>query len=192
MTLKRSTFVAVSAAAVLSLAGTGVASAAPALPAGSSLPTVEQLSSQVPRVELPNEAYDLADQFGVQLPEFLARPGVSNAELNRVSTDVTAATAAHLRKQGHKDDTNAQKIAQEWANQGKAGIVKFDGNAGDGTTHLNEGSGNVYKLTLQEAKDRLAWLQRDVPVQKSPNAKPFGVASATDGEFVYLAEYFFN
>ncbi len=192
MTLKRSTFVAVSAAAVLSLVGTGVATAAPALPAGSSLPTVEQLSSQVPRVELPNEAYDLADQFGVQLPEFLARPGVSNAELNRVSTDVTAATAAHLRKQGHKDDTNAQKIAQEWANQAKDGKVKFEGNAGDGTTHLNEGSGNVYKLTLQEAKDRLAWLQRDVPVQKSPNAKPFGVASATDGEFVYLAEYFFN
>ena len=92
---------------------------------------------------------------------------------------------------GHHDDANAKNIAQEWANQAAAGQVTFEGNAGDGLTHLEEGTGNIYKLTVSEAQDRVNWLNRDVPVTKS-DGTGFGVAQSFDGTYVYVAEYFFN
>lgn len=83
------------------------------------------------------------------------------------------------------------RTAQEWANQAAAGKVTFHDNAGDGLTHLEEGSGNIYKLTESEAKERVDWLNRDVPVTKT-DGTGFGVAQAFDGTYVYVAEYFFN
>ena len=121
----------------------------------------------------------------MQLPDFIKKPTPA------VAGELVTATHDHLIKQGHHDDANAKNIAQEWANQAAAGQVTFEGNAGDGLTHLEEGTGNIYKLTVSEAQDRVNWLNRDVPVTKS-DGTGFGVAQSFDGTYVYVAEYFFN
>ena len=152
---------------------------------------INQLSSQATeqidslQIELPAQAYDLAEQYNVKLPPFVKTPTPS------VANELVGATHSHLLKQGHHADDNAKKIAQEWADQAAAGKVTFHDNAGDGLTHLEEGSGNIYKLTESEAKDRVKWLNRDVPVTKT-DGTGFGVAQAFDGKYVYVAEYFFN
>ena len=152
---------------------------------------INQLSSQATeqinslQIELPAQAYDVAKQFNVQLPAFIKKPTPA------VANELVGATHAHLLKQGHHADGNAKNIAQEWADQAAAGKVTFHENAGDGLTHLEEGSGNIYKLTESEAKDRVNWLNRDVPVTKT-DGTGFGVAQSYDGTYVYVAEYFFN
>ncbi|HCG2961490.1 TPA: hypothetical protein NJT28_000090 [Corynebacterium striatum] len=174
----------VTAALALTMGGLVPAQAQVQLP-----PQAQELSSQLPagssQIELPEQAYDLAKQFNIQLPPFIKQPAPE------VAHQLVGATNAHLRKQGHVEDGNARNIAQEWADQGAAGTLTFHGNAGDGRTHLNEGSGNVYRLSIQEAQDRLNWLNRDVPVTPGPS-KHFGVATSFDGTNVYVAEYFFN
>lgn len=183
-----------SAAVAATLTAALSVSAAQAAPVNSSsaqLQDVNQLSSQAVEqvnsleIELPAQAYDLAKQFNVQLPGFIKKPTPS------VAGELVGATHAHLLKQGHHEDANAKNIAQEWANQAAAGKVTFHDNAGDGLTHLEEGSGNIYKLTESEAKERVDWLNRDVPVTKT-DGTGFGVAQAFDGTYVYVAEYFFN
>ncbi|WP_308607120.1 hypothetical protein [uncultured Corynebacterium sp.] len=167
------------------------AQAAPVNSSSAQLQDVNQLSSQAVEqvnsleIELPAQAYDLAKQFNVQLPSFIKKPTPA------VAGELVGATHAHLLKQGHHEDANAKNIAQEWANQAAAGKVTFHDNAGDGLTHLEEGSGNIYKLTESEAKERVDWLNRDVPVTKT-DGTGFGVAQAFDGTYVYVAEYFFN
>ena len=152
---------------------------------------LNQLSSQATQqinslqIELPAQAYDLAQQYNVQLTDFIKKPTPA------VAGELVTATHDHLIKQGHHDDANAKNIAQEWANQAAAGKVTFEGNAGDGLTHLEEGTGNIYKLTVSEAQDRVNWLNRDVPVTKSEGTG-FGVAQSFDGTYVYVAEYFFT
>lgn len=180
---------ATAAAALLAGAGSAVAAPAPAAPAAPALP---QLSSSLPQIELPKEAYALADQYNVALPPFVKAPAAAPKVPAALASDLDAATTAHLSKQGHTEDAAAAGIAQEWADQAARGEVKFVDNAGDGTTHLGEGSGNVYRLNTQQAQDRLNWLRRDVPVQTSPETHPFGVATARSGDFVYLAEFFRN
>ena len=74
---------------------------------------VEQLSSQIPQVELPAQAYEAADRFGIQLPAFIAPP--KGAAFAQVRSDLGAATHAHLVEQGHHPNQNAAGIAQQWA-----------------------------------------------------------------------------
>lgn len=155
------------------------------IPADVTAGSSQFIPAGVPQVELPPQAYDLAKQYNIQLPPFVKQPAPE------VAHHLVGATTEHLRKQGHVEDPNARNIAQEWADQGAAGALSYRSNVGDGRTHLNEGSGNVYRLTVQEAHDRLNWLNRDVPVTPAPG-KHFGVATSFDGNFVYLAEYFFN
>lgn len=179
------------AATLTAALSVSAAQAAPVNSSSAQLQDVNQLSSQAVEqvnsleIELPAQAYDLAKQFNVQLPGFIKKPTPS------VAGELVSATHAHLLKQGHHEDANAKNIAQEWANQAAAGKVTFHDNAGDGLTHLEEGSGNIYKLTESEAKERVDWLNRDVPVTKT-DGTGFGVAQAFDGTYVYVAEYFFN
>lgn len=179
------------AATLTAALSVSAAQAAPVNSSSAELQDVNQLSSQAVEqvnsleIELPEQAYDLAKQFNVQLPGFIKKPTPA------VAGELVGATHAHLLKQGHHEDANAKNIAQEWANQAAAGKVTFHDNAGDGLTHLEEGSGNIYKLTESEAKERVDWLNRDVPVTKT-DGTGFGVAQAFDGTYVYVAEYFFN
>ena len=179
------------AATLTAALSVSAAQAAPVNSSSAQLPDGNQLSSQAVEqvnsleIELPAQAYDLAKQFNVQLPGFIKKPTPA------VAGELVGATHAHLLKQGHHEDANAKNIAQEWANQAAAGKVTFHDNAGDGLTHLEEGSGNIYKLTESEAKERVDWLNRDVPVTKT-DGTGFGVAQAFDGTYVYVAEYFFN
>lgn len=179
------------AATLTAALSVSAAQAAPVNSSSAQLQDVNQLSSQAVEqvnsleIELPAQAYDLAKQFNVQLPGFIKKPTPA------VAGELVGATHSHLLKQGHHEDANAKNIAQEWANQAAAGKVTFHDNAGDGLTHLEEGSGNIYKLTESEAKERVDWLNRDVPVTKT-DGTGFGVAQAFDGTYVYVAEYFFN
>lgn len=169
--------------------------AASAAGAPGALPAdIAQLSSGSsqfvpPRLTLPNELYAAADSFGITLPDFL-KPASNAFPSQRAALD--AATEDHLVNQGHYSDARAEGYAQEWADQAARGEVLFSGTVGRGTTHLAEGNGNIYKLTASEASERVAWLNRDVPVAISPQAKGFGVATATDGSVIYVAEFFFN
>lgn len=166
--------------------GAAVANAAPANP-------LEQLSSQaqlpelkLPEFKLPAEAVQLSSQFGIQLPDFLA----PTSALDTTSGQLKDKTVGHLKQVGHNQDGNATRIAQEWANQGAKGQLNFHSGSQRGLTHNDKGTGSVKKLTLQEAKDRIVWLDRTA--NKTPDPKNFGVATATDGTYIYIAEYFFN
>lgn len=151
---------------------------------------VEQLSSQFPQVELPAPAYEAADRFGIQLPSFIAPP--KSAAFGQVRADLRAATHAHLLKQGHHSNQRAAGIAQQWADQAAAGTVHFDGKVGHGTAAADAGDGSIHRLNEQEARERTDWLNRDVPVTRIDAGRGFGVATATDGKFVYVAEFFLH
>lgn len=59
-----------------------------------------------------------------------------------------------------------------------------------GLTHNDKGTGSVKKLTVSAAKERINWLNREA--NRTPEPQRFGVATATDGTYIYVAEYFFN
>lgn len=191
----RATVAALSTALVITGTST-VASAQPALP-----PQIEQASSQAQqlssdpfaavqdfRLTLPPQAYELAEKYNFSLPEFLAKPA---GHAPKVAGELGAATTAHLEKAGHRKDTHATAIAQEWANQGAAGKLDYKGGVAHGLNHKDEGQGSVHRLTEQQAQDRLNWFNRDVPVNAgSPHG--FGVATAYDGTYIYVAEFFLN
>ena len=148
-----------------------------------SAPTASALSSQI---VVPNEVHQLARDVGVPLPPFIA------PQVDPLQQELRAATVSHLTKQGHREDPAAGEFARQWADQAARGEVEFISNVGDGTTGLDRGEGNVYRLTRQEAAERVAWLNRDVPVNTSPRNTGFGVATSTDGTHVYVAEYFLH
>lgn len=190
---QRASIVALSTALVVS--GTSsVASAQPAMP-----PQIQQASSQAQqlssdpftavkdfRLTLPPQAYELAEKYNIPLPEFLAKP---EGHAPKVAAELGAATSTHLEKAGHRKDARAAAIAQEWADQGAAGKLDYKGGVAHGLNHKEEGQGSVHRLTEQEAQDRLNWFNRDVPVNPSPQ-HGFGVATAYDGTYIYVAEYF--
>lgn len=191
----RATVAALSTALVITGTST-VASAQPALP-----PQIQQASSQAQqlssdpfaaledfRLTLPPQAYELAEKYNIPLPEFLAKP-VGQAP--KVAGQLGAATTAHLEKAGHHKDARAAAIAQEWANQGAAGKLEYKGGIAHGLNHKDEGQGTVRRLSEQQAQDRLNWFNRDVPVNAAPQ-HGFGVATAYDGTYIYVAEFFLN
>lgn len=183
----------VTATAVAAVPQAASATAVPmAIPA--DITQLSSTSSQlvIPSIKLPDNVYAAADRFGVLLPDFLRNPQALSNAFSGERSALNAATAKNLAKQGHHSDTKAQNYAQEWADQAARGDVVFVGNVGRGTTHLDEGDGNVYKLSAVEANDRVAWLNRDISVNVLPQAKGFGVATATDGNFIYVAEFFLN
>ncbi|APT92948.1 hypothetical protein CPHO_08665 [Corynebacterium phocae] len=173
---------AVLAASALTLAGTAGSTA------GAATPDFAQLSStsSIPQISLPDQALDLVDAAGIELPAFVWQSS------NKLEQGLRGATESHLEKQGHTKDARAYDFARDWAGQAARGEVKFYGRAGDGTNHLENGSGNVYRFKRTSAVRRLAWLQRDVPVQTSPVSKGYGVATSTDGDYIYVVEYFLD
>lgn len=169
---------------VLALSGTTAAASAEL----TAAPQVQQVST-------------LAEKYNVTLPSFLqaapdAEPEVAaeeaaTAEAPQVAADLQAATADHLAQAGHHPDENAAAIAQEWANQGANGELTYYGDVANGVTHTEEGQGNVYRLSEEQAQERLNWFNRGLEVTPGPEYG-YGVATAFDGEFIYIAEYFLN
>lgn len=176
---------------VLALSGTTAAASAEL----TAVPQVQQVS-------------DLAEKYNVTLPSFLKAAPEAEPEADaeetaaaaaepqafeapQVAADLQVATADHLAQAGHHPDENAAAIAQEWANQGASGELTYYGDVASGMTHTDEGQGNVYRLTEEQAQERLNWFNRGLEVTPGPEYG-YGVATAFDGEFIYIAEYFLN
>lgn len=114
--------------------------------------------------------------------------GEGEAGLSVVADQLKLATENNLTQMGHRLDGEAAGIAALWAQQALNGEVEFYGGVGSGVTHREVGSGNIYRLTGEQAEERLVWLDREASY--FPDGYPAGVAVSTDGEYVYLAEYF--
>lgn len=157
---------------------------------------------QLPDIDVPREVVDGAKRVGITLPERIElskRLGLTNNQAGPTETerDLIAASEAQLIKEGHRRDDEAQRIAADWAAQAVRGEAKFNGNVGRGTTATDRGTGQIYRLNPTQAADRVTWLRRDevsnrVSTNPVNEPKRFGVATARDGETVYLVEYFLN
>lgn len=155
---------------------------------------------QLPDIEVPREVVDGAKRVGITLPERIElskRLGLTSNQAGPtdIERDLVAASEAQLIKEGHRRDDEAQRIAAEWAGQAVRGEAKFNGNVGRGTTATDRGTGQIYRLNPAQAADRLVWLRRDeannqVTTNPVKDPKRFGVATARDGDTVYLVEYF--
>lgn len=128
---------------------------------------------------LPQEVKDTAHKLGIKLPLLAGA-----AETLRYET------VAHLEEAGHTKSNSAQSTAQKWANEAAAGKVSFEDGVGHGTVDKDKGTGAIFKLTEKEARDRTNWLDRKGNPHNEPTG--FGVATATDGKYVYIAEFFLN
>ena len=178
---------------VLALSGTTAVASAEL----TAAPQVQQVST-------------LAEKYNVTLPSFLkaapeaesevaaeeaptdaAAPEPQAFEAPQVAADLQVATAEHLAQAGHHPDETATAIAQEWANQGAGGELTYYGDVTSGVTHTDEGQGNVYRLSEEQAQERLNWFNRGLEVAPGPEYG-YGVATSYDGEFIYIAEYFLN
>lgn len=189
--------VSVTAASVLALTGGVVAHAEPA-PAPADVPAAEQPAPDlVPAHDgqgyVPAEA-PVVDAPEAEVPEADAEaaPAAMDPEQQvQLQKDLADATVEHLTQQGHHFDEDAQAIASEWAQEAATGQVEFVGGVGQGTTHLDEGIGNIYKLTPQEAEARYEWLQSR-EANPFDDGHAFGVGASSDGEYFYVAEFFAN
>ena len=128
---------------------------------------------------LPQEVKDTAHKFGIKLPS-----------LGGAAETLRYETVDHLEEAGHTKSNAAQSIAQKWANEAAAGKVPFKDGVGHGTAGTDEGTGAIFKLTEKEARDRTNWLDRKGNPHNEPTG--FGVATATDGKYVYISEFFLN
>ena len=187
----------------LMLAGTGVAAAAE----GSSEPAplvslqLDTLSSsntfKVPTVapiEVPQHVREAAARAGIEVPErIVVDPRTTAASRAEVDAQLEADSEAQLTREGHHKDARAEAIAAEWAQQAVDGTATFNGDVGRGTTHAEEGTGQIYRLDDAAAQQRLDFLNREnVETTPHPHPSGFGVAVARseDGTTAYLAEYF--
>lgn len=117
-----------------------------------------------------------------------AQPAAPAAD--SVEGRLLSATDRHLHDMGHRADPQAWDIAAQWAGQALTGQVQFFSGVGRGVTHNDIGTGNVYRFTVAEAEARIQWLDRDA--NTSPQGQRFGVATARQGDTVYLVEYFLH
>lgn len=167
-------------------AATALGLAAPAASAQVMVPTSSEGRVSMVPFYLPDNVVDAAKKLGIPLPEYLVKPEA----LKELGNALGARTKAHLAQSGHTSDQRAINIAREWAAQAARGEVKYYDNVGRGKTHLDKGDGNIYRLTQQQVRDRLKWLDRDA--NRFPDGKRFGTAVSNDGKYVYLVEYFLN
>ena len=158
------------------------------------IPTSSELSSraniQLPDIQVPQQIVDSAARVGIHVPgriELTPKPALSAAE-----QELTVATEKQLVREGHRKDAEAQVIAAQWAAQAARGEATFVGNVGRGTTATDRGTGQIYRLNPAQAADRIAFLNRDINVNPVKDPKRFGVATARNGETIYLAEFFLN
>lgn len=179
--------------------------AAPA-PAHAISSNITSLSSQafigfpqLPDVEVPRGLIDGAKKVGISLPERITWGSRVSDNPPYVMTDeyLVEESDKQLTKEGHTKDPEAQAIAEAWAQQAVAGQATFTGDVGRGTTGLDKGKGQIYKLDPQQAADRITFLHRDdvvdaVETAPTKDPKRYGVAAARDGETVYLVEYFLD
>ena len=149
------------ALAATTVIGAGIPAAASAQPASSALPTPQQLTA-----------------------------GSSDASAGVASWSLEQATKLHLMAMGHHRNEQAQRIAQDWANQAARGEVEFHGNVGRGNTAHDRGTGNIYRMTPVEAAQRIAWLLN--PTNRTGDGKGFGVSGVDAHGNVYLAEFFLH
>ncbi|WP_306516075.1 hypothetical protein [Corynebacterium sp.] len=116
--------------------------------------------------------------------------GSSAASAGVASWSLEQATKFHLMAMGHHRDEQAQRIAQDWANQAARGEAEFHGNVGRGITAHDRGTGNIYRMTPVEAAQRIAWLLN--PTNRTGDGKGFGVSGVDAHGNVYLAEFFLH
>lgn len=192
-----------------------VGGVAPAVAVGQPVVAVSSSSSngfpRLPALEVPDSVRDAAGVFGIEVPKLIdldprtnhAKEQAAKAQARAAAEDgdLEAQVAAQSREQlisrGHKEDLEAQRIANDWARQAVAGEATFTGDVGRGTTATTRGTGNIYRLTPTQAAERVSYLTKDerVPaLETQPAAEPkrFGVATARDGDTIYLVEYFLN
>lgn len=170
--------------------------------------TTTVASAEFTVVPQAQQVSTLAGAYSVTSPSFLsaapeaepdvtagnaaeAAPETQAPELPQVAADLQAATAHHLTQAGHHLDENAGAIAQEWADQGANGELVFYADVASGVTHTEQGQGNVYRLSAEQAQERLNWFNQGLEVTPGPDYG-FGVATTFDGDFIYIAEYFLN
>ena len=140
----------------------------------------------------PFHEIDIAASIPFQLPGTAPAPAPAPSFAaptpDSVEGRLLSATDRHLADMGHTVDGQAWDIAAQWAGQALTGQVEFISGVGRGVTHTEIGDGNIYRLTAAEAEERIQWLDREA--NTSPESLRYGVASARDGDTVYLVEYF--
>ncbi|WIM68446.1 hypothetical protein QP027_03350 [Corynebacterium breve] len=160
----------------------------------SSLPFAQAQSPA--KSEIPKEVITLAASWGLTVPE--AAPVVEEThyglpEVTDPTTEadaqLVAVTEEQLTREGHVANAEAKAIANEWATQAARGEATFYGDVGKGTTHNEDGTGNIYRLTEQQAQERIAWLSGGV-VTAPMDGYGFGVALSRMDGTIYLVEYF--
>ncbi|MCS4489977.1 hypothetical protein N7326_04645 [Corynebacterium sp. ES2794-CONJ1] len=173
---------ATSLACVMGLAPQAAAQPAPS---SSDLAAIGGSSEFV----LPKELLDVADQLRIPVPAEL-RPDDTLARTTHERAALQSATEKHLAKMGHTPDQRAYSIAAAWADEAARGRVVFHGNAGRGGSHLREGTGNIYRYTPQQARERAKWLKNSPNYY--PDGRGFGVATSARRGQVFVVEYFLN
>ena len=146
-------------------------------------------AAQAQGLPVPPPVVELSSQAPFQLAApAAAAPAAWTAD--SVEGRLLGATERNLTDMGHRADAQAWDIAAQWAGQALAGQVEFLAGVGRGVTHTDIGDGNIYRLTVAEAEARIQWLDREA--NTSQQSHRFGVASARQGDTVYLVEYFLH
>ncbi|MDR7328865.1 hypothetical protein [Corynebacterium guangdongense] len=173
-----------------------IATALALMPAAQaqSLPVptpVAELSAQAQSVPVPTPVAELSAQTPFQAVAAAPAPAAPAAwTADSVEGRLLSATERNLSDMGHRADPQAWDIAAQWAGQALAGQVEFLAGVGRGVTHTDVGDGNIYRLSVAEAEARIQWLNREA--NTSQQSYRFGVASARQGDTVYLVEYFLH
>src|SRR5699024_1448855 len=172
---------AIALAGALTLGGTAAANAQenPAEELSSQAQTQINIAAAQFISSLPQDVKDAAHKYGIDLPTLAGA-----AETLRYET------AQHLEEAGHTKDNTAQSTAQQWADEAAAGKVSFEDGGGHCTAKADKSYVEILKLTEQRAGDRINWLDREGNAHTDPTV--FCVAAVTDGQYVYIAEFFLN
>ncbi len=145
-----------------------------------------QAQEQAQPLPVPPAVAELSSQLPAPVEQAAPAPVAWTAD--SVEGRLLTATDRNLADMGHRADPQAWDIAAEWASQALSGQVEFLAGVGRGVTHTDIGDGNIYRLSVAEAEARIQWLDREA--NTSAQSYRYGVASARQGDTVYLVEYF--